>query len=50
MGNKKSKKKAEPDNGEEFGAQWKHGDAKKKADAEAKAAAAPETSTEGDYY
>ena len=38
MGNKKSKKKAreEPDNGDEFGAQWKHADAKKKADADAK--------------
>jgi hypothetical protein len=36
MGNKKSKKKTQEDKGEEFGAQWNHADANKKADADAK--------------
>mgnify|MGYP006120336635 CR=1 FL=1 len=36
MGNKKSKKKTQEDKGDEFGAQWNHADANKKADADAK--------------
>ena len=36
MGNKKSKKKTQEDKGDEFGAQWNHADANKKAEADAK--------------